>query len=325
VLVGPYVLAHDPDDIQEARVWNVRIDKPVANDWHPNRLVKLPPTQGMILGSRTEILNVSDGKRKVIYESKVRLGSPSWLADGNKILFNEAGSLFTIPNAGGAAEKLNTGALGKINPGQAISYDGKKIAISVDDGTTASSIYTVPIIGGNPELASKKGSAFGVSWSRTNREIYYVASMEKTPAHIYKSNPDGSGEIQLTANKRGQVGGPEPSPDGKFIYYNDNISGTMQLWRMKPDGSGKERLTFDENHNWFPHISPDGKWIAYLSFLPDINPNALPSYKNVTLRLMPTTGGGQRVIAYLSGGQGTLNSACWSLDSKSIVFVSNSQ
>ncbi len=39
---------------------------------------------------------------------------------------------------------------------------------------------------------------------------------------------------------------------------------------MKPDGSGREQLTFDEYRNWFPHISPDGKWIAFLSFPADI-------------------------------------------------------
>jgi Tol biopolymer transport system component len=94
---------------------------------------------------------------------------------------------------------------------------------------------------------------------------------------------------------------------------------------MKPDGSAKEQLTFDEYNNWFPHISPDGKWIAYISFPPDIDPNSHPSYKKVTLRLMPLMGGAPRVIAYLYGGQGSLNVNSWSPDSKSISFVSNSE
>ncbi len=99
----------------------------------------------------------------------------------------------------------------------------------------------------------------------------------------------------------------------------------MQLWRMKPDGTAKEQLTFDENNNWFPHISPDGKWIAYISFLPDIDPDSHPSYQKVTLRLMPVSGGAPKIIAYLYGGQGTINVNSWSPDSKSIAFVSNSE
>ena len=43
----------------------------------------------------------------------------------------------------------------------------------------------------------------------------------------------------LTNNTRGHVDGPEYSPDGKYIYYNANPTGTMQIWRMKPDGYGQ--------------------------------------------------------------------------------------
>jgi Tol biopolymer transport system component len=118
--------------------------------------------------------------------------------------------------------------------------------------------------------------------------------------------------------------GPEYSPDGRFIYYNGSQSGTMQIWRMKPDGSAREQLTFDGYNNWFPHISPDGKWMVYISFPPDIPVNAHPSYKRVTLNLMPVSGGAPRIIAYLYGGQGTINVPSWSPDSKSIAFVSNS-
>ena len=99
----------------------------------------------------------------------------------------------------------------------------------------------------------------------------------------------------------------------------------MQIWRMKTDGTGKEQLTFDEYHNWFPHISPDGKWMVFISFPIDIDPNSHPSYKRVMLRLMPVAGGAPRVIAYLYGGQGTINVNSWSPDSKRIAFVSNSE
>ena len=97
----------------------------------------------------------------------------------------------------------------------------------------------------------------------------------------------------------------------------------MQLWRMRPDGSGQEQLTFDEYNDWFPHISPDGKWIAFISFPGNVEPNDHPFYKRVMLRLMPAAGGAPRVIAYLYGGQGSFNVPSWSPDSKSIAFVSN--
>jgi len=93
---------------------------------------------------------------------------------------------------------------------------------------------------------------------------------------------------------------------------------------MKPDGSEQEQVTFDTLNNWFPHISPDGKSIVFITFLNDVKPDEHPFYKHVYLRMMPVSGGQPKVIAYLYGGQGTMNVPSWSPDSNKIAFVSNS-
>jgi TolB protein len=92
---------------------------------------------------------------------------------------------------------------------------------------------------------------------------------------------------------------------------------------MKPDGSEQEQLTFDEFNDWFPHISPDGKSMVFISYNADIAADDHPFYKRVYLRTMPINGGKPKVVAYLYGGQGTMNVPSWSPDSKRIAFVSN--
>jgi Tol biopolymer transport system component len=92
---------------------------------------------------------------------------------------------------------------------------------------------------------------------------------------------------------------------------------------MKPDGSDPQQVTNDDYNNWFPHISPDGKWIAFITFPGEIDPSDHPYYKLVYLRLLPIEGGTPRVIAYVYGGQGTLNVPSWSPDSRKLAFVSN--
>jgi Tol biopolymer transport system component len=119
--------------------------------------------------------------------------------------------------------------------------------------------------------------------------------------------------------------GPEYSPDGMYIYFNSVRTGTMKIWRMKPDGSNPEQVTFDEYNDWFPHLSPDGKWIVYISFSKDIPPSDHPFYKKVYLRKMRTSGGPPQTIAYVYGGQGTLNTPSWSPNGKSITFISNTK
>ncbi|MCW3107891.1 MAG: hypothetical protein JWQ09_2397, partial [Segetibacter sp.] len=88
VFVGLFISSHDSDKVEEARVWNVRIDKPVPETYHPNPQIKLPPVQGVV-GCRLETMNVFDGKRMVIRESAGKFEAPNWMPDGQKLLFNE--------------------------------------------------------------------------------------------------------------------------------------------------------------------------------------------------------------------------------------------
>ena len=126
----------------------------------------------------------------------------------------------------------------------------------------------------SPKLITERAPSYLHGWTADNKEVLYVAQRDTPVYNIYKSPVDGGPEVQLTFFKTGHVDGPEASPDGKYIYYNGSQSGTMQIWRMKPDGSGKEQLTFDEYNDWFPHISPDGKWIVFISFFPtDVDPD----------------------------------------------------
>ncbi len=318
VLAGLFITSHNPDVTEEARIWNVRIDKPVPESYNPDK-------EGWI-GCRMEILDVFSGERKVIHESGGRFEAPNWMPDGKRLLFNENGLLYTIPIEGGTPGKLNTGTADRLNNDHGISFSGKQLAISnhrqgLPGG--GSSVYVLPLTGGNPQLITEKTPSYFHGWTGDDKYVLYVAQRDTPIYNVYKSPAAGGPEVQLTFFKSGHVDGPEGSPDGKYIYYNGSQTGTMQLWRMKTDGSAREQLTFDEYNNWFPHISPDGKWILFISFPTDVKPNDHPSYKRVMLRLMPVSGGPVRVVAYLYGGQGTINVPSWSPDSKRVAFVSN--
>jgi Tol biopolymer transport system component len=93
---------------------------------------------------------------------------------------------------------------------------------------------------------------------------------------------------------------------------------------MRPDGSGQQQLTDDEFNNWFPHLSPDGKSMVIISYGQDVEPRDHPFYKQVYLRLMRPDGSEPRVLAYVFGGQGTINVPSWAPDSTRLAFVSNS-
>ncbi|MDQ1332434.1 MAG: TolB protein [Bacteroidota bacterium] len=321
ILAGPFICSHNPDVIEEATVWNVRIDRPVAENFNPGH--------DGFPGCRLETMNVFDGKRKVIYEKQGKFEAPNWMPDGKKLLFNMDGLLYKIPVTGGEIEKLNTGFADRNNNDHGISFNGKLLAIShqrKDMPGGGSTVYVLPLKGGTPKMVTENTPSYWHGWAPDNKEVVYVAQRNGIPIYnIYRNSIKGGKEVALTNNKIGEhADGCEYSPDGKYIYYNGSHTGKMHIWRMRPDGSEREELTREEYNDWFPHISPDGKWIVFISFPADVDPNSHPSYKRVMLRLMPVSGGKPKVIACLYGGQGTINVPSWSPDSRQIAFVSNS-
>ena len=53
---------------------------------------------------------------------------------------------------------------------------------------------------------------------------------------------------------------------------------------MKTDGSEQVQVTTDDYNNWFPHPSPDGKLLVFLTYDRDVKGH--PEDKDVTLRLL---------------------------------------
>jgi Tol biopolymer transport system component len=89
---------------------------------------------------------------------------------------------------------------------------------------------------------------------------------------------------------------------------------------MRRDGTGVEQLTFDERVNWFPHFSPDGRQVVYLSY--PAGTLGHPPDKMVILRLMTPDGHEARDLASFNGGQGTINVNSWAPDSRRFAYVS---
>jgi Tol biopolymer transport system component len=315
VYVGLYVCSHNKDVVEKAVFSNVRITIPARDNFVPYR---------EYIGSDIEILDVTTGSRRTIYHVSDSLQAPNWTRDGKALIYNRNGRLYRFDLSKGTPEELNTGFATNNNNDHVLSFDGKMLAISnhVREEQNQSNVFTMPLAGGTPKRITAKGPSYLHGWSPDAKSLVYTGGRDGE-FDIYKISVNGGEETNLT-NSKGLDDGPEYTPDGKYIYFNSTRTGLMQLWRMKPDGSQQEQVTNDEYNNWFPHISPDGKWIVFLSFLKDVKPDDHPFYKHVYIRLMPIAGGGARVIAYVYGGQGTINVPSWSPDSRRVAFVSNS-
>ena len=266
-----------------------------------------------------ETIDIATGARKLIYRARERFEAPNWSKDGKLFYVNRGGFMYTLPVTGGAMTKLNTGDAVQCNNDHGLSPDGRHLAISYNVNRV-SQIGILPSAGGTPRrLTFAKEPSYWHGWSPDGRTMVYCAQRNKE-FDIYAITVDGKDEKRLTTAP-GLDDGPEFSPDGKHIYFNSERSGTMKLWRMNADGTDQRQVTTDAAFaDWFPHPSPDGNWLVFLSY--DKGVEGHPANQDVVVRIMPLSGGKARVLATLYGGQGTMNVPSWSPDSTRIALVS---
>ena len=315
VHVGLFITAHNDTVIERATVSDVRITKPVRTGYVPYR---------EYLGSNVEILEIATGRRRVVYHADNSIQAPNWTTDGKALIWNQEGKLYRFDLASRQPTQINTGIRIRNNNDHVLSFDGKWLGIS--DHTDSASrnqsvIYVVPVEGGTPRRVTPLFPSYLHGWSPDGKYLIYTG-IRGQAIDIYRIPVTGGTEEALTKNQA-MNDGSEYGPDGR-IYFNSTRSGKMQIWRMEGDGSNPVQLSNDSFNNWFPHVSPDGRWIVYLAYPADIEPKDHPWYKHVTLRRMPVGGGKSDVVAYLYGGQGTINVPSWSPDGRFIAFVSNS-
>jgi hypothetical protein len=309
VYVGLAVSSHNIGVSETANFSNVKLETRT-----------LAPGQKRVRETSLETLAIATGQRTLVYRAIDYFEAPNWTPD-NRLLINRKGGIYAVPAAGGEPTQVDLAGVTRCNNDHGLSPDGKWLAISHQEhGPSVISI--VSLTGAAtppPRQITPTGPSYWHGWSPDGKTLAFCGQRNGN-FDIYTVPAAGGPEQRLT-DAEGLDDGPDYSPDGQFIYFNSERTGVMKIWRMHPDGTNQEQVTREEQYaDWFPHPSPDGKWLAFLSFSKDIKGH--PENQNVVLRLMPAAGGKPKTIATLFGGQGTINVPSWSPDSKSVAFVS---
>jgi TolB protein len=275
------------------------------------------------------VIDTVTGETTLIHEATDLLyEAPNWTRDGRLIL-NGDGRLWQLrPEAGAEPELIALEGAPDLNNDHVLSPVADEIFISANDWQ----IYSASLEGGAIRRLTADDDGrlhFLHGVSPDGSTLAYIGVRWNDdgtlgPGVVYTVGVDGSGEQQRTGDSY-TSDGSEYSPDGEWIYVNTEAFSTepghAQIARLRADGSGElEQLTFDERVNWFPHFSPDGRTIVYLSYPTGTigHPADLP----VELRIVSEGDWSSTpTLVSLFGGQGTINVNSWSPDSRFLAFA----
>jgi len=279
--------------------------------------------------SRLCVVNKDTGITRTVAELPTLYEAPNWTNDGKWLIINGGGKLHRIAADGsGGLIDIPTGDVQSCNNDHVLSPDNSEIYFSA-----AGKLYRIPFTGGTPRQISndypeERGYSYwlhGVSPDNTTlvyTAVERVGEVVRGKLSIATIPLAGGPDTYLIARPE-KSDGPEYSRDGQWVYFNSEIEaerpGHAQIFRMRPDGSDIERITFDDRVNWFPHFSPDGKWMAYISYEKGVVTH--PADLDIELRLMAAEGGESRTVVRTFGGQGTFNVNSWAPDNTHFAYM----
>jgi len=262
--------------------------------------------------------------------------------DGQEIVFDLLGDLYTLPIAGGEARPLTQGIGWDMQP--RYSPDGKWVAYTSDRGG-GDNVWVVASAGGEPRQVTREDFRLlnSPTWSPDGN---YIAARK----HFTKHRSLGAGEIwlyhvsggkglQVTEKQNDQkdLGEPAFAPDGAWIYYSqDSTPGPVFEYNKDPYGgiytisrieraTGRvERVAGGPGGAVRPTPSPDGKALAFVRRVGGVG--GAPGQTTLFVRDLesgrerPLFGGLDRDMQETWAVHGVYPAMAWTPDSKSLVF-----
>ena len=202
--------------------------------------------------------------------------------DGKTIVFDLLGDIYSMPITGGKASLLSGGKAWEIQP--RYSPDGKLISYTSDrDG--GDNIWVMNSDGTNKHTVTKENFRLlnNASWTPDGQFLvarkHFTGTRSLGAGEMWLYHKTGGEGIQLTKRKNDQedAGQPIVSPDGKFVYWGEDVTpgplfqynkdpyqGIYAIKRLNRQTGEIETVTSGAGGACRPQLSPDGKLLAFV-------------------------------------------------------------
>ncbi|SKB33283.1 amidohydrolase family protein [Daejeonella lutea] len=260
--------------------------------------------------------------------------------DGKEIVFDMLGDIYKMPVSGGKATLLAGGLASEVQP--RFSPNGKLISYT-SDKEGGDNIWVMNADGSGKRAITKETFRLlnNAVWTPDNQYLiarkHFTSSRSLGAGEMWMYHVAGGGDgVQLTKRKNDQqdAGEPEVSPDGKYVYFSEDVSpGPTFQYNKDPNGeiynirrlnreTGEiETIAGGDGGAVRPQVSPDGKKLAFVKrvrlksvlFLQDLETGEeWPVYEDLTHDQ-------QEAWAIF----GVYPNFSWTPDSKNIIFYAN--
>ncbi len=202
--------------------------------------------------------------------------------EGKQIAFDMAGDIYILPIEGGQAKALRTGLPFEIQP--RFSPDGSKISFTSDAGG-GDNIWTMNVDGSDAKQITKEDFRLlnNAVWSADGNYLiarkHFTSGRSLGAGEMWMYHIAGGSGMQLTQRKNDQQDVNEPclSPDGKYLYYSEDVypggyfqynkdpnSQIYAIFRYDFSNGKTTRITGGPGGAARPQISRDGKMLAFV-------------------------------------------------------------
>jgi len=236
----------------------------------------------------TQEWNVSNPEGNWNYkELKLSTDEGTWMnldvsPDGKKIAFDLLGDIYIMPIEGGNATLLREGLPFEIQP--RFSPDGSKISFTSDAGG-GDNIRIMNVDGSEAKQITKEKFRLlnNAVWSPDGNYLiakkHFTSERSMGAGEMWMYHITGGVGLQLTTRKNDQqdINEPSISPDGKYLYYSEDVyPGGMFLYNKDPNSqiyvinrynmeTGEtDRITGGPGGASRPQVSRDGKKLAFV-------------------------------------------------------------
>jgi Tol biopolymer transport system component len=235
-------------------------------------------------------------------------GNPQWLFSGNI----SGSSIWIVGADGGEPQRVTSDDFLNVSP---VWLDGRHLLfVSNRDGPRGVYVVEVGSRGprGEPRIVPGVADPHSISYSFSARRLAYAKFTLRQNIWSYplaRSAPISIRDGHAVTSGSQVIEEHDVSPDGRWLVFDSNRRGNMDLYRMPLGGGEAVALTADSGDEFDPRWSPDGREIAFYA-------EVAPGTNGIVV--IPATGGTPVVAA--KGPKPLTNYPEWSPSGREIAF-----